>query len=495
MKISHLITSGIVVGFLIGLGRLTGFTRELLIAGNFVASKESDLIILILTNPDILINFLIGGALGIVLVPDLKSRNKQESVIYYQKIMLIIASIFIFIWFLISLFSTNILYFLGKSISLESLVLHEDSIRISLLAVPLAACSGVTIAYLHSVEKFVIAASSTLVFNLVIIACLLTIMFGNVENVVGLISISVFVGALCKWIMQIFDSGHLTFSISSLQVNINYSQFLSRYLIGLSCLGVISLFPIYLRTVVSGNGDGFLTLFNYAFKLMELPQGVILSVFSIVFFPLLSKYAEKKHSKIFNSYVSLVTLTILIASLSIAIPAIKYSETISYIAFGLIGDIQPEQLDIMSHYFGYMIIAIPFIGLSSFLIFVFAAKKNILLPFLISITSIIISLFINEFLLTKYGLEVLSLLICHFLITIYLLVFLRFKFKFNVIKDHKKDFLNLPIVALFLGLIIYYFPVFQNEYANLIAFSCFIFIHFLAFTTIITAPKKLLNAK
>ena len=116
-----------------------------------------------------------------------------------------------------------------------------------------------------------------------IIACLLTIMFGNVENVVGLISISVFVGALCKWIMQIFDSGHLPFSISSLQVNINYSQFLSRYLIGLSCLGVISLFPIYLRTVVSGNGDGFLTLFNYAFKLIELPQGVILSVFSIVF--------------------------------------------------------------------------------------------------------------------------------------------------------------------------------------------------------------------
>ena len=104
MKISHLITSGIVVGFLIGLGRLTGFTRELLIAGNFGASQESDLIILILTTPDILINFLIGGALGIVLVPDLKSRNKQESVIYYQKIMLIIASIFIFIWFLISLF-------------------------------------------------------------------------------------------------------------------------------------------------------------------------------------------------------------------------------------------------------------------------------------------------------------------------------------------------------------------------------------------------------
>ena len=115
MKISHLITSGIVVGFLIGLGRLTGFTRELLIAGNFGASQESDLIILILTTPDILINFLIGGALGIVLVPDLKSRTKQESVIYYQKIMLIIASIFIFIWFLISLFQRIYFIFLARA--------------------------------------------------------------------------------------------------------------------------------------------------------------------------------------------------------------------------------------------------------------------------------------------------------------------------------------------------------------------------------------------
>ncbi len=495
MKISHLLKSGILVAILIGLGRISGFGRELLIAANFGASQESDLAILILTTPDILINLLIGGALGVVLVPDLKSFSYEVSIKYYQKVMLLIASIFFLIWAILALIPIEILSNLGRSIMYEELEVHKNSIRISFLAIPLAACSGVTIAFLHSQKKFLSAAASTLIFNTIIIIALLIVMYSVIDSFVALIGFSVFLGATLKWLIQIYDSKKVPFSFNPINIKINYYDFFSRYLMGLSCLGLLSLFPIYLRTLISENGEGFLTLFNFAFKLIELPQGVILSVFSIIFFPVLSSYASKNKISIFNDSVSLVCLMILIASLSIVIPSIKYAETVSYIAFGIIGELNIKELESLSDYFKFMIISIPFSGLSSFLIFAFAARKNISTPFFITLFSLAASYYFNEYFLRSLGYETLSLVFCHACLTLGLIFSFNHKYGLNIFKNYKYEFLRLVVVSLVISLALYYLPIFENQILNIILFASFILINLVAFNIIIRSPKRLLNVK
>jgi len=64
--------SGSVVAALLLLGRLTGFGREWLRSARAGASGNSDLAIVLLTLPDLLVILLLGGGLGATLVPVLQ---------------------------------------------------------------------------------------------------------------------------------------------------------------------------------------------------------------------------------------------------------------------------------------------------------------------------------------------------------------------------------------------------------------------------------------
>ncbi|WP_219927722.1 hypothetical protein, partial [Aeromonas sp. HMWF016] len=82
-----LFISGLFVSFALFLGRISGFLRELFIASSFGVSKTSDLIIVLLSIPDVLVNLLVGGALGMILVPEQKKYTQELARIFYLQVL------------------------------------------------------------------------------------------------------------------------------------------------------------------------------------------------------------------------------------------------------------------------------------------------------------------------------------------------------------------------------------------------------------------------
>ena len=60
------------------LGRIAGFVRESFIVAHFGASEQADYAVLILTIPDLLINMLVGGAMGAALIPEFKRLTPKQ---------------------------------------------------------------------------------------------------------------------------------------------------------------------------------------------------------------------------------------------------------------------------------------------------------------------------------------------------------------------------------------------------------------------------------
>ena len=70
------------------LGRVSGFVRQSFIAMAYADSPEADVVVFMLTVPDLLVNILMGGAFGAVLIPAFANDAKQAKKLLYQTVTL-----------------------------------------------------------------------------------------------------------------------------------------------------------------------------------------------------------------------------------------------------------------------------------------------------------------------------------------------------------------------------------------------------------------------
>ena len=68
---------------------------------------------------------------------------------------------------------------------------------------------------------------------------------------------------------------------------------LRRYGQAILAIGLTTLLPVVGRAFASYSGEGGIAAFNYAWKLIELPVGLVLASFSIVLFPRMSSLAAE----------------------------------------------------------------------------------------------------------------------------------------------------------------------------------------------------------
>ncbi|MDF1747152.1 MAG: hypothetical protein P1V19_25895, partial [Gimesia sp.] len=71
--------SAMLVALAMLLGRMTGLLRVLGLAAVLGVTHANDLAILVISVPDILNAMLVGGALGVVLIPEMHRRSEEVS--------------------------------------------------------------------------------------------------------------------------------------------------------------------------------------------------------------------------------------------------------------------------------------------------------------------------------------------------------------------------------------------------------------------------------
>lgn len=288
---------GIAVGLL--LGRLAGFLRELGVVSTFGVTAEADVVILALTIPDVLVSLLMAGGLSAALIPEFKTLSERQSNTLFWQSTLVFGLLFVFLVLVLQFFLSELVQIFGPGlapdVSLRTQILVSDILWL----MPLTVVAGVSTAFLQSKERFLIPAMGTFIFNMALVIGL-WFFVDSPGNIADLL-LFVIIGGFARWFSQLWflSDGSVLLTIEK-RLYLGRRLF-RRYIQAVFAIGLISLLPVIARSFSSYSGEGGIAIINYAWKLIELPLGLAVSVVSIVLFPKLSSLAVEAKETEFNS--------------------------------------------------------------------------------------------------------------------------------------------------------------------------------------------------
>ncbi len=272
------------------LGRILGLIRELVIAGGVGANTTADIVIALITLPDILINILLGNALAAVFVPVIKKLPRSQRLNYFYKLSgkvgFIILGLVALSWWKIDLLAHLILPSAATNADFQQQLMWIVG------AVPLIALSAVSRVFLQVEGKFTLLGLENVIFNVILIFGILAF---SQNLTFSLISFSVLLGSALRWALQAGQVWMIYQQDNKLQAPDVPWIHLKQYGLAITTGVLIQLLPVYGRSITSFYvQDGALATYNYAYKFIELPMALGISVISTILFPKLSELAVSK---------------------------------------------------------------------------------------------------------------------------------------------------------------------------------------------------------
>jgi putative peptidoglycan lipid II flippase len=275
------------------LGRGLGFLREILIANLLGVSFEADATFLVLTLPDLLIGLLVGESSSIVLVPLFQElKNNKERTQYFYSFFRFFGAIGFLIALVLAYFAGTIIFLLAPGFSPTDIEGVKWGVIFTLVSLPLAAATTVSKSLLQALNLFKTIAFSNSFYNITIIFFLIAMSATTFS--LNLIAISVCVAVSLRFLMQYLEL--INSDYKPLPITFSFltpkRDLLIAMLFALSGSTILLLMPILTRSFATLAGEGSLSIFNYAYKLVELPMAVLISALSTIFFPRLLPLKE-----------------------------------------------------------------------------------------------------------------------------------------------------------------------------------------------------------
>jgi len=273
---------GVLLSLVVLAGRVSGLLREVRIGAVFGLSDQTDLAVILLTTPDLLVNLLLAGGLSAALVPEFARIDPKERAALFIRVSLAAALVFGLLAVLMATTPQLFLALLAPAYAAAPPAGYALPFAIAAIALPFAALAGVTGALLNAEQKFLVVGSGTLIFNAVIIA----VLFGSPSTSAPLtiLAIAIAVAAALRFASQLVASlPHLRGSTRLYSVDM--PALARRFVATLTASTMILLMPVALRSLVSLGGSGNIAAFNFATKLVELPTGIVLSTITTITFP------------------------------------------------------------------------------------------------------------------------------------------------------------------------------------------------------------------
>lgn len=367
----RLFSTSMVLGVVLMAGRAAGFFREMQISAMFGVSRDADFAVILLTTPDLLVNLLLAGGLGAVLIPEFGRLDAPGRTRLFLKASLLVALLFgllalaiaIWPWLLITILAPGAL-----SVPVDTYVMP---FAVAALAVPLAGLAGVTTALLNAEGRFFTAGSGALVFNATIIAALL--LYSGVGQALQVLALAIVIGAGLRYLFQALASlRHFSFGPSAVPAT-DFTGISKRFVQALGVGTLVLLVPVMLRAVMSLNGAGNIAAFNYATRLVELPIGIAIATIGSVAFPLMSRaHASENRAEARTLYLDGLGRALAIA-LAIAIPSIWFAPPLVTLVFGR-GRIGADELRLIGDLARLGFLTLPLVALSSMTIAYYNAR-------------------------------------------------------------------------------------------------------------------------
>lgn len=289
-NLKNIFMSGALLSIAIVIGRIFGFLREILIASTYGKTYEADIVTLSLLFPDLFVNLLLGGAFSAAFLPAFIAISKSQSLMLIKKLHYIFGGLSLLFTIIIFFSSGYLTTLIAPSLNNEAQESLSFLLKVTCWSIPFIVCTSITTTALNAKEVFFFPALGTSLINISVCIGIILVHFVN-KNMVFIISISIILGSLMRWLLQA-----VPIYLDKLREKILPTEFpfegkiiFSRYAHALISTSVLILFPIFARYYMLKTGEGQLANLNYAQKIIDIIANIVSGSIAIVLAPMILK--------------------------------------------------------------------------------------------------------------------------------------------------------------------------------------------------------------
>jgi len=393
-----------------------GLIRDRLLAGTFGAGDDLDVYYAAFRLPDLVFGLLIASALSGGFIPVFTGYLKKKDGTYEadkdawylaNNILNIFLTLLIFICLILAIFAPGLVVLLTPGFSPEKMEITIKLTRIIFLETFLLGISGIFGAILQSFKRFFLFSLTSAIYNLGIIFGIL--FFAPKLGITGVVY-GVVIGAFLHMAIQLpavigtgyryrklFDFYHSD-SIKILRLMVPRSL----------TLGIAHINYLAMTMFSSSLAVGSLAIFNLAFNMVTLPEGIIGASFAIAAFPTLCEAFNNKHWHKFKEALSLALRQMLFLTAPLVVFLTILNKQIVGAILGM-GKFNLQDINYTAQALQYFAPSLLFDSLTLLLVRAFLARKQTWRPVGIMFVGALIRIFFAIFLKDSMGVSGLTL--------------------------------------------------------------------------------------
>jgi len=287
--------AGILSLALLVASRLLGLLRETAQAAAFGASGLADVAVLMLTLPDWLAGVLASGALAYVMLPEWAKQEGGAVAASQRRLAGVLLAAGAAVGLLLALYRDEALDVLAPGLGVALHGTGVEALLWSAVALPLALLAALWATRLQHEREFVGMYGANIVVNGVLVAALVMLVMGDVISARGITLLGA--GLLAAMALRLL---WLRRRLPKPARRDEAQAPLPRprvWLWAALAAGLPLALPFAARSIASSTGEGALAIFNYAWKLVELPLMLAVQLVATLAFPAIARaFAQPQQS-------------------------------------------------------------------------------------------------------------------------------------------------------------------------------------------------------
>ena len=464
----NLIKSTGTFSFFTIISRLLGYLRDILIAVFLGTGALADAFFVAFRIPNTFRRLFSEGTFNAAFVPSYSSllNNKKEAQTFANSIFnLLIVGLF-FLVLLIEIMMPLFVFLIAPGFEgdYQKMELAITLTRITFPFLIFISLASFFSAILNTHNKFAVASAAPIILNILLIGVLL---FGKILNdeLVYYLSYAVTVSGILQFLfLYYFVKKYYSAKIKlSIKVDDKIKKFFRKLLPSIFSSGVTQI-NILIGTIIASFQASAVSYLYYADRIYQINLAVAGIAIGTVILPQLSKHVQSKN----KVKINLIQNKALELSLFLSIPAatalLISSEEIISSLFGY-GSFDELSVKNSAKALFYFAIGLPAFSLIKVFSTFFFARHNTKIPFYISLTSVLLNIFISVTFFKEVGFLIIPIAttISSWYNAFLLFIFLKKKnlFSFNLVFISR--FIKILIASILMGVFFNYIIHFFNE--------------------------------
>jgi len=464
----NLIKSTGTFSFFTIISRLLGYLRDILIAVFLGAGPLADTFFVAFRIPNTFRRLFSEGSFNAAFVPSYTSvlNNKRKSQKFANNIFTLLTIALFFLVLVIEIMMPIFVFLIAPGFDgdYQKMELAITLTRITFPFLIFISLASFFSAILNSHNKFAIASAAPIILNILLIGVLI---FGKILNdqLVYYLSYAVTISGILQFIfLYFFVKKYFTPKINlSFKIDNKIKLFFKKLLPSIFSSGVTQI-NILVGTIIASFQASAVSYLYYADRIYQINLAIAGIAIGTVILPQLSKHVQSNKKEKIN----LIQNKALELSLFLSIPAslalLIASEEIISSLFGY-GSFNELSVINSAKALFYFAIGLPAFSLIKVFSAFFFARHNTKVPFYISLTSVLLNVFISVVFFKEIGFIIIPIAttISSWFNAILLFIFLKTKnlFSFNLV--FLNSFIKILLASVLMGIFFNYVIHFFND--------------------------------